>query len=54
MTKTKLAVAGLFLCMAASLCTADASKKIYAVRAEKAFLAAQTQFQSATNNTTNA
>jgi len=54
MTKTKLAVAGLFLCMAASLFAADGSKKIYVDRAEKAFLAAQTQFLSATNNATNA
>jgi len=52
--KTKLAVAGLFLLLVAGRAGAEDHRQLYAARAEKEFLRTQAQFQSATNNTTNA
>jgi tetratricopeptide (TPR) repeat protein len=54
LTNTKLAVAGLFLLLVAGFAVAEDQKPIYAARAEKEFLRAQAQFQSATNDSTNA
>ena len=54
MTKTKLAVAGLFLCMVAGLAAADAPKKIYRERAAREFHRAQALFLPASQNATNA
>jgi tetratricopeptide (TPR) repeat protein len=54
MTKMKLAMAGLFLVMLAGRAAAEAPKKIYVERAEKAFHVAQDQFLASTNNSTNA
>jgi len=52
--KTKLAGAGLFLLLLVGPACAEDKSKIYYGRAEKEFLRAQAQFQSATNNATNA
>lgn len=54
MTKTKLAVAGLFLLLLAGVAGAEDLKQSYAARAEKELLRAQAQFLAATNNATNA
>jgi hypothetical protein len=54
MTKTKLALAGLFLAMLAGPAAAEAPKKIYVDRAEKTFHQTQDVFLAATNNSTNA
>src|ERR1035437_9936415 len=54
MTKTKLAVVGLFLLIVGGAAAAEDQNKIFTARAEKEFHRAQAQFQSATNDSTNA
>jgi tetratricopeptide (TPR) repeat protein len=53
-TKTKLAVVGLFLLIVGGAAAAEEPNKIFTARAEKEFHRAQAQFQSATNDSTNA
>ncbi|HZL78854.1 MAG TPA: hypothetical protein VFC17_08375, partial [Candidatus Limnocylindrales bacterium] len=54
MTKTKLAVVGLFLFIVCGAAAAEEPNTIFTARAEKEFHRAQARFQSAANDSTNA